>query len=239
MWGQDIELQLQRDHEQQKRRQQQLEQQRYQDDEDVSELHDDFESYQGGEHEGAEAEVGVAPKEGGEDEAVEVDITGLLSMAGLFERADTQTDEDTIPPPPPSSQFDMAQRFESIKTAVLGALSGGIAVTPVTFLHCVLGGAGGLAQWEFATDMSSLEAALFAIVYRYAARANDNNPMLNQGVVGAFVVVRTLSNIQVTPTCSAVPLQCNLLGRGNPWTEQPSHMAIPFRFLQLPLVPCQ
>ena len=102
MWGQDIELQLQRDHEQQQRRQQQLEQQRYQD-EDVSELHDDFESYQGGEHEGAEAEVGVAPKEGGEDEAVEVDITGLLSMAGLFERADTQTDEDTIPPPPPSS----------------------------------------------------------------------------------------------------------------------------------------
>ena len=114
----------------------------------------------------------------------------------------------TPPPPPPSSQFDMAQRFESIKTAVLGALSGGIAVTPVTFLHCVLGGAGGLAQWEFATDMSSLEAALFAIVYRYAARANDNNPMLNRGVVGAFVVVRTLSNIQVTPTCSAVPLQC-------------------------------
>jgi hypothetical protein len=27
-------------------------------------------------------------------------------------------------------------------------------------------------------------------------------------VVGAFVVTRTLANIQVTETCSAVPLQC-------------------------------
>ena len=108
----------------------------------------------------------------------------------------------------PSSQFDMAQRFESIKTAILGALSGGVAVTPFVFLHSVVGGAGGLAQWEFTTDMSSLEAALFAIVYRYAVRANDNNPMLNQGVVGAFVFVRTLSNIQVSPSCSAIPLQC-------------------------------
>jgi hypothetical protein len=57
--------------------------------------------------------------------------------------------------------------------------------------------------------MSSFQAALFAIVYRYTIRKCDGeNPMLNQGVIGAFVVTRTLANIQVTETCSAVPLQC-------------------------------
>ena len=109
------------------------------------------------------------------------------------------------------NKFDMAQRIESLKSVVLGALSGGIALTPIAYLHYVVfSDVSSTAQWEFTTDMSSLEAALFAIVYRYAVRANDNNPMLNQGVVGAFVVVRTLSNIQVTDTCQSVPLRCKL-----------------------------
>eukprot|EP00531_Pseudo-nitzschia_arenysensis_P011249 CAMPEP_0116135934 /NCGR_PEP_ID=MMETSP0329-20121206/11455_1 /TAXON_ID=697910 /ORGANISM="Pseudo-nitzschia arenysensis, Strain B593" /LENGTH=229 /DNA_ID=CAMNT_0003630767 /DNA_START=153 /DNA_END=842 /DNA_ORIENTATION=+ len=108
-----------------------------------------------------------------------------------------------------ANKFDMAQRIESLKSVVLGALSGGIALTPIAYLHYVaLSSVPNTAQWEFTTDMSSLEAALFAIVYRYAVRANDNNPMLNQGVVGAFVVVRTLANIQVTDTCQSVPLRC-------------------------------
>eukprot|EP00534_Pseudo-nitzschia_fraudulenta_P009876 CAMPEP_0201169524 /NCGR_PEP_ID=MMETSP0851-20130426/80461_1 /ASSEMBLY_ACC=CAM_ASM_000631 /TAXON_ID=183588 /ORGANISM="Pseudo-nitzschia fraudulenta, Strain WWA7" /LENGTH=244 /DNA_ID=CAMNT_0047451305 /DNA_START=37 /DNA_END=771 /DNA_ORIENTATION=- len=108
------------------------------------------------------------------------------------------------------NKFGMAQRIESLKSVVLGALSGGIAVTPIAYLHYVsfATGDGSIAQWEFVTDMSSLQAALFAIVYRYAVRANDNNPMLNQGVVGAFIVVRTLSNIQVTDTCQSIPLRC-------------------------------
>ena len=107
------------------------------------------------------------------------------------------------------NKFDMAQRIESVKSVVLGALSGGVALTPIAYLHYVVfSGIPNTAQWEFTTDMSSLEAALFAIVYRYAVRANDNNPMLNQGVVGAFVVVRTLANIQVTDTCQSVPLRC-------------------------------
>jgi len=107
------------------------------------------------------------------------------------------------------SKFDNAQRIESLKSVVLGALSGGIAVTPIAYLHYVFASEiANTAQWEFTTDMSSLQAALFAIVYRYAVRANDNNPMLNQGVVGAFVVVRTLANIQVTDTCLSVPLRC-------------------------------
>lgn len=107
------------------------------------------------------------------------------------------------------NKFDMVQRIESLKSVVLGALSGGIALTPIAYLHYVMfSEVPNSAQWEFTTDMSSLEAALFAIVYRYAVRANDNNPMLNQGVVGAFVVVRTLANIQVTDICQSVPLRC-------------------------------
>ena len=55
--------------------------------------------------------------------------------------------------------------------------------------------------------MASLQAALFAIVYRYAIR-KDTNPMLNQGVVGAFVFARTLSSIRVSEDCSFAPLSC-------------------------------
>ena len=118
---------------------------------------------------------------------------------------DNDGDDDTAT----DSKFGMAQRIESLKSVVLGALAGGVAVTPVAYLHYVYASAApSIAQWEFVTDMSALQAALFAIVYRYAVRAGDDNPMLNQGVVGAFVVVRTLANIQVTDTCLSVPLRC-------------------------------
>ena len=132
--------------------------------------------------------------------------------SALFAQDDDDDDDDNNTSD--INKFDMAQRIESLKSVVLGALSGGIAVTPIAYLHYVYfadaaaSNNNGIAQWEFVTDMSSLQAALFAIVYRYAVRANDSNPMLNQGVVGAFVVVRTLSNIQVTDTCQSIPLRC-------------------------------
>ena len=66
----------------------------------------------------------------------------------------------------------------------------------------------GIASWEFDTDMGSLQAALFAIVYRYCVREEDDNEMLNMGVVGAFVVVRTLGRITVPDYCTAIPLDC-------------------------------
>ena len=123
----------------------------------------------------------------------------------LFAQDDDDNDNDTGD----INKFDMAQRIESLKSVVLGALSGGVAVTPIAYLHYVYFASNeSIAQWEFVTDMSSLQAALFAIVYRYAVRQNDDNPMLNQGVVGAFVIVRTLSNIQVTDTCLSIPLRC-------------------------------
>ena len=85
-------------------------------------------------------------------------------------------------------------------------LQGGIIATPFIALHDLpLYGA---ASWEFDTDMGSLQSALFAIVYRYCVREEDDNDMLNMGVVGAFVVVRTLSRIRVPGYCTAAPLDC-------------------------------
>ena len=113
-----------------------------------------------------------------------------------------------------NDKFSFGQRVESIKCVVVGALSGGIALAPFTALHDIaLGGPSelvsnnGVAQWEFDTDMGALEAALFAIVYRYCIR-QDENTMLNQGVIGAFCVTRTLSRIHVSSYCTAVPLNC-------------------------------
>lgn len=108
-------------------------------------------------------------------------------------------------------KFSFGQRIESIKCAVVGAVSGGIALAPVTAVHDIFLGpefANGVAQWEFDTDVGSLEAALFAIVYRYCIRSDDNNEMLNQGVIGAFCITRTLSRIRVPSFCTAVPLDC-------------------------------
>ncbi|KAL3775125.1 hypothetical protein ACHAWO_001948 [Cyclotella atomus] len=103
-------------------------------------------------------------------------------------------------------KFSPQQRLESVKTGVLGALAGGIAATPFIAFHDIP--AYGLASWEFDTDMGAIEAALFAIVYRYCVRKKDNNDMLNMGVIGAFVVVRTLSRVRVPGYCTAAPLDC-------------------------------
>lgn len=103
-------------------------------------------------------------------------------------------------------KFSPQQRIESVKTGVLGALSGGIAATPFIAFHDIP--AYGLASWEFDTDMGAVEAALFAIVYRYCVRKKDDNDMLNMGVIGAFVVVRTLSRVRVPGYCTAAPLDC-------------------------------
>ena len=48
---------------------------------------------------------------------------------------------------------------------------------------------------------------LFGVVYRYAVR-DDENPMLKQGVVGAFVITRSWALITPPTTCDVVPLNC-------------------------------
>lgn len=107
--------------------------------------------------------------------------------------------------------FDFDGKIESTKSGIVGLLAGGIGLAPFSGIHDIfIGGdnvVNGLAQWEFDTDMGSIEGALFAIVYRYCIRT-DSNPMLNQGCIGAFVLVRVLSKIQIPSYCSAAPLDC-------------------------------
>lgn len=63
-----------------------------------------------------------------------------------------------------SNKFGFGQRIESIKTAVAGAVSGGVALTPASGIHDLLLSRQGLAQWEFDTDtgvsLSHLQRAL-------------------------------------------------------------------------------
>eukprot|EP00977_Amphora_coffeiformis_P029453 scaffold40816_cov168-Amphora_coffeaeformis.AAC.2 len=50
---------------------------------------------------------------------------------------------------------------------------------------------------------------LFAIVYRYGVRQDSQvNPQLPQGLIGAFVLTRTLSRITLPSYCTAIVLHC-------------------------------
>jgi hypothetical protein len=111
-------------------------------------------------------------------------------------------------------KFSFYQRIESIKTAILGGVVGSICSSPFIAIHDLLlddttGGGGSVATWEFDTDASAVQGALFAIVYRYCIRASDTkNDMLNMGVIGAFVLVRSTSRIEIPTYCTAIPLTC-------------------------------
>ena len=148
---------------------------------------------------------GGGNRRGNEPERKEQAETAMAARGNPENDDDGDGDDD--------DKFSLGQRIESIKAAIVGALSGGIVSTPFIFLHDVAladSSANGIAQWEFDTDMGSLEAALFALVYRYAVR-EDTNPMLQQGAVGAFVLVRTLSRVKVSSGCDAIPLSCKFV----------------------------
>lgn len=107
-----------------------------------------------------------------------------------------------------NNKFGMQQRIDSGKSLVLGAIVGSLASAPVSFVHDVLLEAdASLAQWEFDTDAAALTGGLFAIVYRYCIR-QDENPQLQQGVIGAFAILRTLSRLRIPGYCTAIPLNC-------------------------------
>eukprot|EP00440_Ansanella_granifera_P060986 gb/GFBE01066103.1/.p1 GENE.gb/GFBE01066103.1/~~gb/GFBE01066103.1/.p1 ORF type:complete len:115 (+),score=11.20 gb/GFBE01066103.1/:1-345(+) len=56
--------------------------------------------------------------------------------------------------------------------------------------------------------MLVLHLALFGLVYRYAVREGDSNPMLKTGVLGAFALPRALFLVQLPPECQALPVSC-------------------------------
>lgn len=128
---------------------------------------------------------------------------GYSSGTPLITRSSSSSSDESED----DAKFGFGQRIESIKTAVVGAVGGGVALAPASAVHDLALARQSLAQWEFDTDMGALEAALLAIVYRYCIR-EDDNPQLNSGVVGAFVLTRTLTRIQTPAYCSAAPLNC-------------------------------
>jgi hypothetical protein len=105
-------------------------------------------------------------------------------------------------------KFGLRQRFASVQCLVLGATVGSLSQAPVSLLHDVVFHAGGLAQWEYDTDMAAITGGLFAIVYRYCIREDTSNPQLNQGVISALILTRTLPQVQIPSYCQAVPLNC-------------------------------
>lgn len=110
-------------------------------------------------------------------------------------------------------ELTAAELFESSKALIVGLLSGGVAVTPVAFLHDYYFPGktipNGIAQWEFDTDTGSLAAALFAVIYRFSIReGEESNELLPLFVISSFVLVRTLSRVRVSYYCDAIPLNC-------------------------------
>lgn len=97
-----------------------------------------------------------------------------------------------------------AKRAESGKAAAVSLVAGTTASLPFVLLDP---GAFSSPAWELQTDGLALMLFLFGVVYRYAVRT-DENPMLKQGVVGAFVITRSWALITPPSTCDVVPLNC-------------------------------
>ena len=124
----------------------------------------------------------------------------------------TQQQERIVTENEEENKFGFFQRIESVKCLVVGAVTGSIAQVPFALLHDFLFipsmiDINGLSQLEFDTDAAALQSGLFAIVYRYCIRT-DTNPQLQDGVVGAFAITRTLSRIVIPSYCTAIPLYC-------------------------------
>jgi len=114
-----------------------------------------------------------------------------------------------------SNVFGMTQRIESAKCLALGALVGSLACAPLAAIHQAYFSqfftpvlmTTAKAQWEWAVDAAAVQGGLFAVVYRYCVRT-DNNPQLGQGVVGAFAFTRTLGGVVMPKYCKPLPLDC-------------------------------
>lgn len=106
-----------------------------------------------------------------------------------------------------NSAFTAAERIESLKVAIAGGFSAGIISLSILIINRILVFgfeaialtlASGIATSTLVvnTGIAGLSGALFALVYRYAIR-QDQNPQLNAGVVFAFTLVRGLALVDV------------------------------------------
>ncbi|GKY92452.1 hypothetical protein MPSEU_000215700 [Mayamaea pseudoterrestris] len=144
------------------------------------------------------------------------DLAPPPTTTKLYESIDNNKEND-------ANKFGFFQRIESVKCLVIGGVSGSLVFAPVGFVKDLVFDHSSIAQWEFDTDMAAVQGGLFAIVYRYCIRQDVSNSQLNQGVIGAFVLTRTLTSIHVPSYCLAVPLDCgapfgyvdwNIIGQG-------------------------
>jgi hypothetical protein len=91
--------------------------------------------------------------------------------------------------------------IEWIQGSLVAGICGTIAMAPVAFCNYYSGNLHSLAQWLFVVGMGSVQAAVFAMVYHYTLRREDDeNPsqIIYNQVVGAFTLVRTLANLPVS-----------------------------------------
>lgn len=82
------------------------------------------------------------------------------------------------------------ERFESAKVAITSATLGTILYTPTAAISGFTSNFS--PTWQIEHISLSISLILFGLVYRYAVR-KDGNINLKQGVVGAFLLTRTLS----------------------------------------------
>lgn len=98
--------------------------------------------------------------------------------------------------------LSLMERMETTKAAMVGFVSGG-AAAPLTALHNQILSETAVHPWGY--DL--VESAMFAIVYRYCIReiTEENEKLqdsIRQDFVGAFVLVRTLSQLRMSSLCA-------------------------------------
>lgn len=117
---------------------------------------------------------------------------------------DSQDIPNVISKPTPASKvvsstkredkFTFAQKIESTKAAVIGGITGAVTMLPFNLVEEASNYNLNPFQFLFDEGTAGLEAALFAIVYRYCVRdGEESNEQLGQGVWGAFALTRALT----------------------------------------------
>jgi hypothetical protein len=123
----------------------------------------------------------------------------LLSLATGLD-ATTTSSTTTASPLEQVSSVDTTKRSENHNSLLLepmtrllvGAVSGGIIVAPSAYFH-YLDHPGASQQFEMTVLLASAQAAFFVNAYHFVSEEfEDDNTWMIQGVVGVFIVLRTL-----------------------------------------------
>jgi hypothetical protein len=140
---------------------------------------------------------------------INVKLISLIRMASSNDEEGSRSSRSND-----ENKFGMIQRIDSGKSFVVGAIVGSVATAPLLAVHNLIllsdptKNINSLAQFEYDCDSAAIIGGLFSVVYRYCIRTDTTNPQLQQGVVGAFAITRTVSRIQIPQYCTAIPLSC-------------------------------